>query len=67
MIAENQQLVTNEPVDIQDCRKVTDHFREIYGIYSNLIKETWRMSTCNRWEVQTLGSQPIMRKNLPDH
>ena len=25
------------------------------------------MSTCNRLELQTLGSQPIMPKNLPDH
>ena len=34
---------------------------------SNLIKEIWRMSTCNhRLDLQTLGSQPIMPKNLPD-
>ena len=25
------------------------------------------MSTCNRLNLQTLGSQPIMLKNLPDH
>ena len=25
------------------------------------------MSTCNRLELQTLGSQPVMPKNLPDH
>ena len=25
------------------------------------------MSTCNRVDLQTLGSQPIMPKNLPDH
>ena len=31
-------------------------------------KESQRMSTCNRWDLQTLGSQPIsMPKNLPDH
>jgi hypothetical protein len=24
------------------------------------------MSTCNRLDLQTLGSQPIMLKNLPD-
>ena len=33
MIGENQQLVTDEPVEIQDCRKITDHFREICRIY----------------------------------
>ena len=25
------------------------------------------MSTCNRLDLQTLGSQLIMPKNLPDH
>ena len=30
MIGENQQLVTYEPVEVQDCRKITDHFRGIY-------------------------------------
>jgi len=25
------------------------------------------MSTCNRLDLQTLGSQPIVPKNLPDH
>ena len=25
------------------------------------------MSTCNRLDLQTLGSQPIMPKNLPDN
>ena len=25
------------------------------------------MSTCSRLDLQTLGSQPIMPKNLPDH
>ena len=31
------------------------------------IKENRRMSTCNRLDLQTLGSQPVMPKNLPDH
>ena len=67
MIGENWQLVTNEPVEVQDCRKITNHFRRIYGIYPNLIKENRRMSTCNWLDLQTLGSQPIMPKNLPNH
>ena len=25
------------------------------------------MSTCNWLDLQTLGSQPVMPKNLPDH
>ena len=67
MIGENRQLITDEPVEVQDCKKITDHFRGIHGIYPNLIKENWRMSTCNRLDLQTLGSQPIMFRNLPDH
>ena len=31
----------------------------------NLIKENWRMSTCNRLDLQTLGSQPITV--VPEH
>jgi hypothetical protein len=68
MIGDNRQLVTNEPVEVQDCRKITDYFKGLYRrIYPNLIKENRRMSTCSRLDLQTLGSQPIMPKNLPDH
>ena len=70
MIRENQQLVTNEPVefekypvDVQDCRKITDQFRGIYGIYPNLIKEHRRMSTCNR--LANTRISPVAPKNLP--
>ena len=73
MIGENRQLVTDDPVEfeklpveVQDCRKITDHFRGIYRIYLNLIKENRKMSTCNRLDLQTLGSQPIMPKNSPN-
>jgi hypothetical protein len=68
MIGENRQLGTDEPVEIQDCRKITDHFREIYRIYPTLINKIQRMSTCDRLDLQTLGSQPIsMPKTLPTH
>ena len=40
--------------------KITHHFRGIYGIYPKLIKENQRMSTCDRLDLQTIGSQPIM-------
>ena len=71
MIRENRHLITNEPVvfgkqlvEVQDCRKITYHCREIYRI----LKENRRMSTCNLLDLQTLGSQPvIMPKNLPEH
>ena len=74
MIGENHQLVTDEPVEFQkppvevhqDCRKITDHCRGIYRIYyPNSIKGNRRMSTCNRLDLQTLGSQLHMPKNLP--
>ena len=55
MIRKNRQLVTNEPVEfenwlveIQDCKKITDHFRGICRIFPNSIKENLRMLTCNR-------------------
>ena len=74
MIRENRQLVTVEPVEfeeypieVQDCRKITDHFRGIHEIYPILIKENRRMSTCNCLDLQTLASEPVMPKNLPDH
>ena len=67
MIGENRQLVTNEPVEVQDCRKITDRFRGIYRIYPNFVRENQRMSTCNRLDLQTLGSQLILPRNLPDH
>ena len=52
---------------MEDYRKITDHFRGIYRIYPNLIKENRRMWTCNRLDLQTLGFQPVMPKNLPEH
>jgi hypothetical protein len=45
----------------------TDHFKGIYRIYPNVIKENRRMSTGNRLDLQALGSQPILPKNLPHH
>ena len=67
MIGENWKSVTDEPVEFekkvvegQDCRKLTDHFRGIYRIYPNLVKENRRMPTCNRLDLQTLGSQPVI-------
>ena len=29
MIGENQQFVTNESVEVQDCRKITEYFKNI--------------------------------------
>ena len=42
---ETRQLVTDEPVEfqkqlveVQDCRRIIDHFRGVYRIYPDLIK-----------------------------
>ena len=67
MIMENWQLVVDKPVEVQDCKKFTDHFKGIYRIYPNLIKENRKMSTCHRLDLQILRSQLVMPKNLPAH
>ena len=45
LLGENRQLVTDElvelekyPVEVQDCRKMTDRFRGIYRIYPQFNK-----------------------------
>jgi hypothetical protein len=53
MIGENRQLVTNEPVEVQNCRKITDHLRGIYRIYPTLIMEIKK----NSW---SLGHQWVL-------
>ena len=44
-----------------------DHVKGIYRIYPNSIKENRRMSICNRLDLQTGGSQPVVPKNLHGH
>ena len=44
-----------------------DQFRGIYNVYLNLVKENRRMWICNQLDLQTLGSQPVIPKNLPAH
>jgi hypothetical protein len=76
MIWENWQLVTDEavefekePVEVhQDFRRITDHFRGIlWNIPQiNIEKKTDGLLTCNRSDLETLGSQLIMPKFLPD-
>ena len=67
MIGENRQLVPDELVEVQDCRRITNRFRGIYRIYPNLMKQNRRMSTCNWLDLQTLGSPLIMPKKIPHH
>ena len=68
MIGENRRhLVADEPVEVQDCRKITDHFRGIHRTYPTLIKENRRMSACNRLDLQNTRISTDYAKNLPDH
>ena len=46
---------------------ITDHTREIYGICLQLIKKNRKITTCNPLDLETVGSWPIMPKNLPEH
>jgi hypothetical protein len=48
MIRENRRLITDEPVEVQDCKKITNHFRRSHKPYHNLIKKNWKMPTCNQ-------------------
>ena len=64
--SESSGAMTGEkPVEVQNCRKITDHFRGISRTFPNLIKENRRMSKSNRLDLQTLGSQPVMPKKNP--
>jgi hypothetical protein len=64
-MGENRLLGTDEPVEfeiqpveVQDCRGITGHFRRICGIYLHVIKISRRISTCNRLDLGTVGSRP---------
>ena len=52
---------------IEICRKIYWLvWRNLYRIYPSLMKGDQRMSTCNRLDLQTRGSQPMMHENIPD-
>ena len=56
----------NSPVEVHDdCKKITDHFRGIYGMYPTQFDEGKPEEVnhvTNRLELQTLGSRPNMPK-----
>jgi hypothetical protein len=64
MNGENRLLVAHEPdefkkypVRVQDFREITDGFRTIYGDNFKISKkENRKMSTCNRLDLETLGT-----------
>ena len=52
-------------VEVQDFRKITHHFREIYGIYSKLIKKNRKITTSNQLDLETLGFAQLCPKTSP--
>ena len=73
MSEKNRQLVTdehirlslrNKSVEAGDFRRVTDHLRGIYRVHLKWVKQNWKMSTCNRLDLESLRSWPTMSKNL---
>ena len=50
---------------VQDFMRIAKHFRRIYGTYFKSIKKNRKITTCNRLDLETLGTRPIMPKDLP--
>ena len=67
MVTDEPVEFEKSPVEIQACRKITHHCNGIHRLYTNLIKGNRRMSKYNQLDLETLGSQPVMSKNLLDH
>ena len=55
MNGENGLQVTNEPIEVQDFRKIIDHLRGVYGIYLKLIQKNQKITTCNHLDLKSLG------------
>ena len=74
MNGENRPLVADKPVEfedgpleVQDFGKITHHLRGVFEIFVKLTKKYRKMWTCNQLDLETLGSRPILSKNLPGH
>jgi hypothetical protein len=63
----NRLSLRNNWLNFKTSGKLLTILEEIYGIYPNSMKKNWKMSTCNRLNLETLGSWLIMPKNLPGH
>ena len=70
MNGENQPLVTDEPneFEVKDFKKTTHQFRggDLWNMPPNFSKrKNHKVTTCNRLDLGTLGSRPVMPKTLP--
>ena len=68
MNAENQPLITeepvefeNKPVDVQDCRKITHHSRGIHGIFLKHIDKNQKTTTYHWLDLGTLAFDQLSR------
>ena len=66
MNRENWPPLTDELVEVQDFRKVTDHFRWIYILCLKLIKKNRKITKSNQLDLETLGFWPNMPKISPN-
>jgi hypothetical protein len=55
-----------QPVEIQDSRKITDHFIGIQGIHLEIVTKNQKITTCNRLDLEALGSRLMMPKIFPE-
>lgn len=58
---EHRLLVANEPFQVQDFKKITDHLEE-YVEYTHFNRRHQKISTCNGFDLETLGFLPIISK-----
>jgi hypothetical protein len=63
-VRSNQLRVrTNWLKFIETSGELTHHLGRIDGMYLKIMKRNRKVSTCNRLDLETLGSCPIMPKN----
>ena len=55
MSGKNQRLFADEPVEVQDFKKFTDHFRGIY--FRTYLK---CLTACNRLDLESLEPGPTL-------
>lgn len=58
MNRKNRPLVADEPVEVQACKKVTDHSGGIYGMYPKLVKNHRNITARNRLELDYNARKP---------
>jgi hypothetical protein len=63
----NQLSLRNNWLKCKTSKKIPHHFRKSCRIYPKLVEKLRKISTYNQLDLETLGSQPIMPKNLPGH